>query len=130
MAKFTTSTSSTQSQSLSATFSRQSGSTALAGATTLTVWSVASASSCTPAATPTSPTSGFWSAGVTVTAATATGGAPPLRITLKQTERGSQIHVEQLTPPPPLVSGLSHEEIWRKAGRNPDGTPIDQNQLY
>lgn len=57
-------------------------------------------------------------------------GAPPLRITLKQTERGSQIHVEQLTPPPPVVSGLSQEEIWRRAGRKPDGTPIDPDQLY
>jgi hypothetical protein len=57
-------------------------------------------------------------------------GAPPLRITLKQTQRGSQIHIEQLTPPPPVASGLSQEEIWRKAGRNKDGTPLDQNQLY
>jgi len=65
---------------------------------------------------------------VNVTGAPA--GAPPLRITLKRTQRGSQIHVEQLTPPPPVVSGLSQEELWRKAGRNPDGTPIDPSQLY
>ena len=60
------------------------------------------------------------------------GGGPralPLRIRLEQTARGSQIHVEELTPPP-VVSGLSQEEIWRKAGRNPDGTPIDPNQLF
>jgi hypothetical protein len=61
---------------------------------------------------------------------TGAGSAPPLRITLKQTARGSQIHVEQLTPPPPVLSGLSQDEKWRKAGRNPDGTPLDQNQLY
>lgn len=71
----TTSTTSTQSQALTATFSRQSGSTALAAATTLTVWSVASAASCTAGATPSSPTSGTWSAGVTVTAALTPGAS-------------------------------------------------------
>lgn len=64
----TTTTTSTQSQTLSATFSRQSGSATLAGATTLTVWPVAAASSCTTAASPVGATSGTWSAGVTVTA--------------------------------------------------------------
>ena len=67
--------------------------------------------------------------GGTVSGGRATTAALPLRITLKQTARGSQIHVEQLTPPP-VVSGLSQDEIWRKAGRKPDGTPIDPNQLY
>lgn len=71
----TTSTTSTQSQTLSATFSRASGSTALAAATTLTVWSVASAASCTAAAVPSSPTSGTWGAGVTVTASLAPGAS-------------------------------------------------------
>lgn len=71
----TTNTTSTQSQTLSATFSRQSGSTVLAGATTLTVWAVASTAACTTAATPTSPTSGTWSAGVTVTASLAPGAS-------------------------------------------------------
>lgn len=71
----TTNTTSTQSQTLSATFSRQSGSTVLAGATTLIVWAVASTAACTTAATPTSPTSGTWSAGVTVTAALAPGAS-------------------------------------------------------
>jgi hypothetical protein len=65
-----------------------------------------------------------------VTVAGAAAGAAPLRITLKRTEHGTQIHVEELTPPPPVVTGLSQEEIWRKAGRKPDGTPIDPNQLY
>jgi hypothetical protein len=71
----TTSTTSTQSQALSATFSRASGSTALATATTLTVWTVASAASCTPAAIPSGPTSGTWNAGVTVTATLAPGAS-------------------------------------------------------
>jgi hypothetical protein len=69
----TTNTTSTQSQSLSATFSRQSGSSALAGATVLTAWSVANTSLCTTSAIPSSPTSGNWNAGVTVTAALTPG---------------------------------------------------------
>jgi hypothetical protein len=52
-----------------------------------------------------------------------------LRIELRQKPRGSQIHVEEITQRPAL-SGLSSEEIWRKAGRKPDGTPLDPNQLY
>lgn len=52
----------------------------------------------------------------------------PLRVTVRETESGSQIHVEAIAPPPDL-SGLSPEEIWRKAGRKPDGTPLDPNQL-
>jgi hypothetical protein len=53
-----------------------------------------------------------------------------LRITLRKTRRGSQIHIEDVTPSAPVLSGLSQEEVWRKAGRKPDGTPLDPNQLY
>lgn len=69
----TTSTTSAQAQTLTATFSRQSGDATLAAATTLTAWYVASAASCTPAATPVSPVSGTWSAGVVVTRSLAPG---------------------------------------------------------
>jgi hypothetical protein len=69
----TTSTTSTQAQTLTATFSSASGDATLAGATTLTAWYVASATSCTAAAVPVSPVSGTWSAGVVVTRSLAPG---------------------------------------------------------
>jgi hypothetical protein len=71
----TTTTTSTQTQTLGVTFSRASGDATLAAATTLTVWSVASAASCTAAATPTSPVSGTWSAGVSVSRTLAPGAS-------------------------------------------------------
>jgi hypothetical protein len=52
-----------------------------------------------------------------------------LRIELSKTPRGTQLHVKDITPPP-AVSGLSEADIWRQAGRKPDGTPLDPNQLY
>lgn len=52
-----------------------------------------------------------------------------LRIELSKTPRGTQLHVRDITPPP-AVTGLTEEEIWRKAGRKPDGTPVDPNQVY
>lgn len=71
----TTDTDSTQSQTLTVTFSRASGDTTLASQTTLTTWHVASAASCTPAATPVSPVSGTWSAGVVVSRTLAVGAS-------------------------------------------------------
>jgi hypothetical protein len=52
-----------------------------------------------------------------------------LRIELSKTPRGTQLHVKDVTPPPAL-NGVSEAEIWRRAGRKPDGTPLDPNQLY
>jgi hypothetical protein len=52
-----------------------------------------------------------------------------LRIELRPTARGTRLHMQDVTPPPALT-GANEAEIWRKAGRNPDGTPIDQNRLY
>jgi hypothetical protein len=52
-----------------------------------------------------------------------------VRIELGKTPGGTELHIQDITPPPALT-GLSEAEIWRKAGRNPDGTPIDQNQVY
>jgi hypothetical protein len=59
------------------------------------------------------------------------GGDPSrlLRIELSKTPRGTQLHIKDVTPPPAL-SGVSEAEIWRQAGRKPDGTPLDPNQLY
>jgi hypothetical protein len=50
-------------------------------------------------------------------------------IELDKTPRGTLLHIRDITPPPALT-GLSESEIWRKAGRHPDGTPVDQNQAY
>jgi len=52
-----------------------------------------------------------------------------LRIEVSAEGRGTQVYVQDVTPPPAL-HGLSESEIWSRAGRNADGTPIDQNQQY
>lgn len=69
--------------------------------------------------------------GVLFPRAVVAGGDPNrlLRVELSKTPRGVQLHVKDITPPPALT-GASEAEIWRQAGRNPDGTPIDQNSLY
>ncbi|MCB9588684.1 MAG: hypothetical protein H6718_24960 [Polyangiaceae bacterium] len=41
---------------------------------------------------------------------------------------GSELEVRDITPAP-IPSGLSDAERWRRAGRNPDGTPIDPKKL-
>jgi hypothetical protein len=72
----TTNTTSSQAQNLSVLFSAPGGSDAtLTGNTTLTAWWVASAASCTPSASPVSPVSGTWAAGVTVTRTLAPGAS-------------------------------------------------------
>jgi hypothetical protein len=61
------------------------------------------------------------------------GGDPQqlYRVEVTRTARGSQIHIKDITPAPaPELTGLSEAEIWRRAGRNPDGTPLDPNQVY
>jgi hypothetical protein len=52
-----------------------------------------------------------------------------VRITVTPTQSGSQIHIEDITPPP-ATTGLSQADILRQAGRNPDGSLLDQNQVY
>jgi hypothetical protein len=71
------------------------------------------------------------SRGIVFPRARALGGDPSrlLRIELSKTPRGTQLYIKDITPPPAL-SGLSEAEIWRKAGRKPDGTPLDPNQVY
>ena len=51
------------------------------------------------------------------------------RIELNPAPRGTELHITDITPAPSEV-GLSEADSWRRAGRNPDGTPIDQNQVY
>jgi hypothetical protein len=53
------------------------------------------------------------------------------RVEVTKTTRGSQIHIKDITPAPaPALIGLSEAEVWRRAGRNPDGTLLDANQVY
>lgn len=51
------------------------------------------------------------------------------RVTVTRAGHGSQVHIKDITPPPALT-GLSEAEMWQRAGRNPDGTLIDPNQVY
>jgi len=51
------------------------------------------------------------------------------RVDVTRGRNGSQVLIEDITPPPALI-GLSEEEMWRRAGRNPDGTQIDPNSVY
>lgn len=53
-----------------------------------------------------------------------------LQVEVKKTRLGTLLHVQNITSQAPAVSGLSQEELWRRAGRKPDGTPIDPNQMY
>jgi hypothetical protein len=51
------------------------------------------------------------------------------RIEIESTSDGSQIHIQDITPPP-VAQGLSEAERWRRAGRNPDGTPLNAKDVY
>jgi hypothetical protein len=51
------------------------------------------------------------------------------RIEIESTTEGSQIHVQDITPPP-VAQGLSESERWIRAGRNPDGTLLNPKQVY
>jgi hypothetical protein len=52
-----------------------------------------------------------------------------VRILVTPIQNGTQIRIQDITPPR-AMTGLSQAEILRQAGRNPDGTVMDQNQLY
>jgi len=52
-----------------------------------------------------------------------------VRIEVSAEGRGTQVYVQDVTPPP-APRGLSEKEIWSRVGRQPDGTPLDQNQQY
>jgi hypothetical protein len=51
------------------------------------------------------------------------------RIEISSTTGGSQIHIQDITPQP-VTQGLSVEERWRRAGRNPDGTLLNPKEVY
>lgn len=51
------------------------------------------------------------------------------RIEISKTPGGSQVHVRDITPPP-STSGLTEAERWQRAGRKPDGSLLDPNQVY
>jgi hypothetical protein len=51
------------------------------------------------------------------------------RVSVNKAGLGSQVHIQDITPARALT-GVSEAEMWRKAGRNPDGTLIDPNQVY
>ncbi len=51
------------------------------------------------------------------------------RIEISKTHSGSQVRINDITPPP-TTHGLSESERWRRAGRNPDGTLIDPNNVF
>lgn len=54
-----------------------------------------------------------------------------LRVEVVETARGTQLLIKDITPPPtPQLATDTDAERWRRAGRNPDGTPIDQNTMY
>jgi hypothetical protein len=52
-----------------------------------------------------------------------------LRIEVSETPRGSQVYLKDITPPP-AARAASEADLWSRAGRKPDGTPIDENKLY
>jgi hypothetical protein len=51
------------------------------------------------------------------------------RIQVTGFQGGSQIRIQDITPPR-ATTGLSQAEILRQAGRNPDGSVADPNQVY
>lgn len=52
-----------------------------------------------------------------------------MRIEVSPLPRGSQVLLRDITPPPVAI-GLSDNERWARAGRRPDGTLLDPNQVY
>ena len=54
------------------------------------------------------------------------GGDPSrtYKVEIDELRGESQLVVTDVTPPP-VAPGLSEEERWRRAGYNPDGTPVD-----
>jgi hypothetical protein len=51
------------------------------------------------------------------------------RIEISATPQGSQVYVKNITPPA-ATAGLSESEAWKRAGRKPDGSLLDANQVY
>jgi hypothetical protein len=51
------------------------------------------------------------------------------RIEVTPLGSGSQVYIKNITPRA-ATRGLSETEKWSRAGRKPDGTPLDPNQMY
>jgi hypothetical protein len=52
-----------------------------------------------------------------------------LRIEVSSQGDGTVLYSQNITPPP-APKGLTEREMWTRAGRNPDGTVINENQQY
>lgn len=52
-----------------------------------------------------------------------------MRVEVYPLPQGSQVLLRDITPPPVAI-GLSEEERWARAGREPDGSLSDPNQVY
>ena len=52
-----------------------------------------------------------------------------LSVELTPRRGGTQVRVRDITPPP-ITQGLSSEERWKQAGRNPDGSLEDRSRVY
>jgi hypothetical protein len=51
------------------------------------------------------------------------------RIEIQGNRHESEFRLRNVTPPP-LTPGLTEAERWKQAGRNPDGSLIDENQVF
>lgn len=52
-----------------------------------------------------------------------------VRVEVSKLPGGSQIYIKDITPPP-AIGRLSDAELWKRAGRKPDGTLLDENKVY
>jgi hypothetical protein len=50
------------------------------------------------------------------------------RIEVSRTAQGSQVYLQDITPPA-VTQGLTEAERWQRAGRNPDGSLINPLQV-
>lgn len=59
------------------------------------------------------------------------GGDPARLYRIEVNPRGqnTELVIRDVTPPPPPPPGLSDAERWKRAGYNPDGTPMNAREL-
>jgi hypothetical protein len=60
-----------------------------------------------------------------------TGGDPSRLYRIEVNPRGlnTELVIRDVTPPPPPPPGLTDAERWKRAGYNPDGTPMNTRDL-
>jgi hypothetical protein len=70
-------------------------------------------------------------AGTVFPAVHLTGGDPSRLYRIEVNPRGlsTELVIRDVTPPPPPPPGLSDAERWKRAGYNPDGTPMNTLDL-